>query len=70
MHPEADPAEHFHSTAEQAGGLARAAGCPRLVLVHLGPGAGEHPDVLVEEARTGSDLQVIVPEDGERIYLP
>jgi len=69
LHPEANPAEQFHSTAEQAGGLARAAGCPRLALVHLGPGVSEHPDVLAEEARAGSDLQVIVPEDGERICL-
>ncbi len=69
LQPEASPVEHFHSTARQAGELARAAGCPRLALVHLGPDIGEHPDVLAEEARAGSDLQVLVPEDGERFRL-
>jgi hypothetical protein len=38
-------------------------------LVHLGPEIGEHPDVLAEEARAGTDLEVIVPEDGERLRL-
>lgn len=70
LQPDANPAEHFHSTAQQAGELARAAGCPRLVLVHLGPDIGEHPDVLAEEARAATSLHVTVPEDGERIRLP
>jgi ribonuclease Z len=69
LQPETNPADHFHSTARQAGELARAAGCPRLALVHLGPDVGEHPDALAEEARAGSALQVIVPEDGERIQV-
>jgi ribonuclease Z len=69
LQPDADPAAHFHSTARQAGEIARQAGCPRLALVHLGPETGEHPDVLVEEARAGTDLEVIVPEDGERIRV-
>jgi ribonuclease BN (tRNA processing enzyme) len=69
LQPEANPAEYFHSTARQAGELARAAGCPRLALVHLGPDVGEHPDVLAEEARAGTSLQVIVPEDGECIRV-
>ena len=69
LQPDADPAAHFHSTARGAGEIARQAGCPRLALVHLGPRIGEHPDVLVEEARAGTGLQVVVPEDGECIRL-
>ena len=69
LQPDADPAAHFHSTARGAGEVARQAGCPRLALVHLGPRVSEHPDVLIEEARAGTDLQVIVPEDGEHIRL-
>lgn len=70
LQPDIEPAAYFHSTAQQAGEIARLAGCPRLALVHLGSVAGEHPDVLIEEARAGTDLQVIVPEDGERISVP
>jgi len=69
LQPDADPSVYFHSTAQQAGEMARQAGCPRLALVHLSPKIGEHPDVLVEEARAGTDLQVIVPEDNERMSL-
>jgi len=69
LQPDEDPAVNYHSTARQAGEIARRAGCPCLALVHLGPEIGEHPDVLIEEARAGTDLQVIVPEDGERIRL-
>ena len=70
LQPEADPSMHFHSTARQAGEIARQAGCPRLALVHIGLEIGEHPDVLAEEARADTDLEVIVPEDGERYRLP
>ena len=69
LQPDADPAAYCHSSAQQAGEIARQAGCPRLALVHLGQEIGEHPDVLAEEARAGTDLDVIVPEDGERIHL-
>jgi ribonuclease Z len=69
LQPDDDPAKHFHSTARQAGEIARQANCPRLALVHMGPEIGEHPDVLTEEARADTDLQVIVPEDGERVRL-
>jgi ribonuclease Z len=69
LEPEANPGDHYHSTAEQAGDIARQAGCPRLALVHLGPEIGEHPDVLIEEAQAGTDLEVIVPEDGQRLAL-
>jgi ribonuclease Z len=66
---EVDISEYYHSTAQQAGEMARQAGCPRLALVHLGPEIGERPNVLAEEARAGTDLVVMVPEDGERINL-
>jgi len=69
LQPDADPAMHFHSTARQAGEIARQADCPRLALVHLGSEISDHPDVLVEEARADTDLQVIVPEDGQRVRL-
>jgi ribonuclease Z len=78
LQPDSDPGANCHSTAQEAGEIARQAGCPRLALVHLGPETGKHPEVLIEEARGddaplriggGSDLQVIVPEDGERIRV-
>ena len=69
LEPDQDPPVNYHSTARQAGEIARRAGCPRLALVHLGSEIGEHPNALAEEARAGTDLQVIVPEDGERIHL-
>ena len=69
LQPDVDFGRYFHSTAQQAGEIARQAGCPRLALVHLGPVGGEHPDMLAQEARAGSDLHVIVPEDGERIRV-
>jgi len=69
LQPDAAPAAHFHSTAREAGEIARQAGCLRLALVHLGPEISHRPDVLIEEARAGTDLQVVVPEDGERICL-
>jgi ribonuclease Z len=69
LQPDADPAMHFHSTARQAGEIARQAGCPRLALVHLGTEIGDRPDVLIDEARADTDLRVIVPEDGQRVCL-
>jgi len=69
LQPDTDPGEHFHSTAQQAGEIARQAECPCLALVHLGPQIGTQPELLVEEARADTDLQVIVPEDGERIRV-
>jgi len=69
LQPDTDSAGNYHSTAQEAGDIARQAGCPRLALVHLGPEIGEHPRALIEEARGDSDLQVIVPEDGERICV-
>ncbi len=69
LQPDVDTRLYFHSTAQQAGEMARQAGCPRLALVHVGAVTGEQPDVLVEEARAGTDLHVIVPEDEEKLRL-
>jgi ribonuclease BN (tRNA processing enzyme) len=69
LQPDQDPGPHCHSTAQQAGEIARRAGCRRLALVHLAPEIGKHPDVLIEEARAGTDLRVIIPEDGERLTV-
>ncbi len=69
LQPDADPAVNYHSTARQAGEIARRAGCPRLALVHLSPEIGERPGLLAEEARASTDLQVFVPEDGERLRI-
>jgi len=69
LQPDADPAKHFHSTAKQAGEIARQAGCQRLALVHLGSEIGNHPEILTEEARAGTDLEVIVPQDGQEVSV-
>jgi ribonuclease Z len=69
LEPDANPNEHYHSTAQQAGEIAREAGCKRLALVHLGAESGDRPEILVEEARAGTDLQVIVPDDGDQIRV-
>jgi len=69
LQPEANPGAHYHSTAEQAGEIARRANCKRLALVHLGPEIGDRPEVLIEEAQAGTGLDVIVPEDSERLAV-
>ena len=69
LEPELDPAKTYHATAQQAGEIARAAGCRRLALIHLGRPIGDRTAVLIEEARAGTDLEVIVPEDGQRIEV-
>ncbi|MGD2143734.1 MAG: MBL fold metallo-hydrolase [Anaerolineae bacterium] len=69
LDPDANAAEHYHTTAQQAGEVARKAGCKRLAVVHLSPKIGDHPKVVMEEARGGTDLEVIVPEDGERLSV-
>lgn len=69
LQPDADANVHFHSTAQQAGQIARKAGAKRLALVHLGPMIGRHPDVLIEEARAGTDLDVFVLDDGGLLQI-
>jgi ribonuclease Z len=69
LQPDIKAQEYNHSTVREAGELARQAGCGRLALVHLGSDIGERPDVLAQEARAGTDLQVIVPQDGDDVRL-
>ncbi len=69
LQPDEDPHEHYHSTARQAGQIAREAGCRQLALVHLAPKIGARPEVLIEEACAGTDLHVVVPEDGDQLAL-
>jgi len=69
LQPEANPGVHYHSTAEEAGEIARQADCERLALVHLGPEIGDQPGVLIEEAQAGTKLEVICPEDGQRVAV-
>lgn len=69
LEPDAEPAKRYHSTAAQAGEVARKAGCKRLALIHLGPEIGRHPDVLADEAQGGTELEVIVPEDGQILNI-
>lgn len=64
-----DFAKYYHSTAQQAGEVAREAGCRQLALVHLGPEMGERPDVVAGEARAGTALEVVVPTDGETLVV-
>jgi len=69
LQPDQDPSIHFHSSAQQAGQIARDAGCDRLALVHLGTEGSDHPDVLAKEARADTSLDVLVPDDGDRVIL-
>ena len=69
LEPDVQPGKHYHSTAAQAGEIARQAGCKRLALVHLGSKIGERPEVLIEEAGGGTDLQVVIPEDGQEVRV-
>jgi len=69
LEPNANPYEHYHSTAEQAGQIARKASCRQLALIHLGSEIGQRPEVLIQEARAGTDLLVIVPEDKDRVTV-
>ncbi len=69
LQPTENPEQYYHSTAQQAGEIARRAGCGQLALVHLGAQIGERPEVLIEEARAGTDLHVVVPDDGDRLTV-
>ncbi len=69
LEPGVDAAAYFHSTARQAGEIARQAGCGFLALVHLGHQICDDPTVLVDEARAGTTLSVLIPEENSRISL-
>jgi ribonuclease Z len=70
LQPDNEAAEHNHSTARKAGDVARGARCKRLALIHLGSDIGDQPDILAQEARAATGLEVIVPQDGhiERLF--
>lgn len=70
---EAERAERTgHSTAAEAGDIARRAGARRLVLTHLSARYSERPYVLEREARKacGTECQVTVAHDGLTIEVP
>jgi len=69
LQPDIVPGPTFHSTARQAGEVARQAGCSHLALVHLSPEIGDSSEVLIEEARAGTGLQVTIPVDGQRVPM-
>jgi len=69
LQPNIDPARTYHSTARQAGEIARQASCPHLALVHLSSEVAGSADLLAAEARAGTELRVTVPNDGERIAV-
>lgn len=70
LEPDNKACEQYHSTARRVGDLARGARCRRLALIHLGIDTDEEPKTLEAEARAGTDLEVIVPQDGhiERLF--
>lgn len=61
-----------HSTARQAGEIARQAGARQLVLTHLSARYSERPHVLEREAKRacGSGCEVVVAYDGLTIEIP
>jgi ribonuclease Z len=61
-----------HTTASQAGELARRAGARRLVLTHLSARYSERPNVLEREAKRAcsGDCDVVVAYDGLEIEVP
>jgi ribonuclease Z len=61
-----------HSTARQAGEIARQAGARQLVLTHLSARYSERPYVLEREAKRacGGSCEVIVAYDGLTIEIP
>ena len=69
LHPNYEASTYNHSTAGGAGELARHARCRRLALIHLGIDTEKEPEILEKEARAGTDLEVIVPQDGHKERL-
>lgn len=60
-----------HSTAAQAGEIARRAGARRLVLTHLSARYSERPYVLEREAKSACDgCEVTMAQDGLAIEVP
>ncbi|MFW6448136.1 MAG: ribonuclease Z [Halobacteriota archaeon] len=62
-------AETAHSTAREAGRVARDAAVERLALVHTSPRYAGARDRLVAEAREAFDGEVVLPDDGDELEL-
>ncbi|NOX63926.1 MAG: MBL fold metallo-hydrolase [Chloroflexi bacterium] len=63
-HPQGDG---IHSSAEQAGAIAKAAGVKKLALVHRSAG---DPAAWIERASRAFDGEIIAPSPGDRLSLP
>ena len=63
-HPQGDG---LHSSAEQAGMIAKAAGVKKLALVHRSAG---DPEQWIERAARAFDGEIIAPQPGDRLVLP
>ncbi|WP_458185820.1 ribonuclease Z [Haladaptatus sp. NG-WS-4] len=59
-----------HSTAEQAGEVARKAGAVRLALTHVSSRYAGNVSAHLREARDAFDGEVFVPDDGELVEVP
>lgn len=62
--------ETGHSTAREAGRLARTAGAKKLALTHVSPRYAGRAGDLLAEARDAYDGEVILAEDGLTIEVP
>ncbi len=59
-----------HTTAREAGRLARRANAKQLVLTHISPRYAGDAGLLLQEARDAFDGEVILGEDGRTIEVP
>jgi ribonuclease Z len=63
-------AETMHSTAREAGRVARAAGAGRLVLTHLSTRYDQQPEVLAAQAAEEYRGDIVVAHDGLVVEVP
>jgi ribonuclease Z len=59
-----------HSTAGQAGEIARRAGAKQLALVHASSRYAGHVDPLLKDARAAFDGETLLPDDGDELEVP
>jgi ribonuclease Z len=64
-----EQASRDHTTAREAGEVATAAGVRRLALVHIPPSLAGHEAELIAESRSTFNGEVIIPSDGDILYL-
>ncbi len=69
LQPDIVAGDYGHSTAQQAGRAASLADCRTLALVHISPVYAGQEAQLYAEAAQEFDGQIIIPNDGETIYL-